>query len=184
LAASGAPVGVSAQTVASAAATAASHAVVASVVRPDNGRVPLASVAAPAVPATPVPPPVQVATKPAPVKMDAPAKAAPSAPAVAATDSGRAQALLDGKTGSDKPAANDAGRFVVQFGAFSDAGRAHEARIKVEHAGFKTYAQIAQGPDGNKRYRVRVGPFVHRAEAEKAAEKIKKLDLPASILAL
>ena len=111
-------------------------------------------------------------------------------------DGARAQALLDGKTGSGKagksaasdksatkPSASDSGRFVVQFGSFSDAARAHEARVKVERAGFKTYAQVAQGPDG-KRFRVRVGPFAQRGEAEKAAEKIKKLDLAVSILAL
>ena len=97
------------------------------------------------------------------------------------SDAARAQALLDGKATS--PAAADSGRFVVQFGSFSDAARAHEARLKVEKAGFKTYAQIAQGPDG-KRFRVRVGPFTQRAEAEKAAEKIKKLDLAVSILTL
>jgi DedD protein len=31
---------------------------------------------------------------------------------------------------------------------------------------------------------VRVGPFESKADAEKTAEKIKKLDLPASILEL
>ena len=95
-------------------------------------------------------------------------------------DAARAQALLEGKAPT---AAADAGRFVVQFGSFADAARAHEARLKVEKAGFKTYAQVAQGADG-KRFRVRVGPFTQRAEAEKAAEKIKKLDLTVSILAL
>ena len=95
-------------------------------------------------------------------------------------DAARAQALLEGKAPT---AAADSGRFVVQFGSFADATRAHEARLKVEKAGFKTYAQVAQGADG-KRFRVRVGPFTQRAEAEKAAEKIKKLDLTVSILAL
>lgn len=81
---------------------------------------------------------------------------------------------------TDKAAA---GRFIVQFGAFSDSARAHEARMKVERAGLKTYAQVIDGPDG-KKFRVRVGPFEKRSDAEKAAEKIKKLDLPAAILGL
>jgi DedD protein len=72
---------------------------------------------------------------------------------------------------------------VVQFGAFTDSARAHEARVKVEKTGLKTYAQVADTPDG-KKFRVRVGPFEKRTDAEKAAEKIKKLDLPAAILAL
>ena len=106
----------------------------------------------------------------------------------AASEAARAQALLEGKADgakadSAKTAPAPTGRFVVQFGSYSDATRAHEARVKVERAGFKTYAQIAQGADG-KRYRVRVGPFTRRADAEKAAEKIKKLDLPTNILEL
>lgn len=79
--------------------------------------------------------------------------------------------------------AADAGRFVVQFGAFTESARAHEARMKVEKSGLKTYAQVIEGPQG-KKFRVRVGPFANRADAEKAAEKIKKLDLPAAILGL
>jgi DedD protein len=83
-----------------------------------------------------------------------------------------------------KPAPSDeAGRYIVQFGAFLDASKAREARQKVERAGLKTYAQVVQVPEG-KKIRVRVGPFATRAEAEKAAEKIKKLNLPAAILTL
>ena len=83
---------------------------------------------------------------------------------------------------ADKPA-DSAGRFIVQFGAFTDSARAHEARLQVEKTGLKTYAQIAETPDG-KKFRVRVGPFDKRSEAEKAAEKIKKVGLPAAILGL
>jgi DedD protein len=42
---------------------------------------------------------------------------------------------------------------------------------------------VAETKDG-RRTRVRVGPFATRAEAEKAAEKIRKLDLPVTILTL
>jgi DedD protein len=83
---------------------------------------------------------------------------------------------------ADKPA-DSAGRFVVQFGAFTDSAHAHEARLQVEKTGLKTYAQIAETPDG-KKFRVRVGPFDKRSDAEKAAEKIKKIGLPAAILGL
>ena len=90
---------------------------------------------------------------------------------------------------ADKPAEKAAekaaatGRFIVQFGAFTDSAHAHEARMKVEKAGLKTYAQVVDGAEG-KKFRVRVGPFEKRSDAEKAAEKIKKLDLPAAILGL
>ena len=72
---------------------------------------------------------------------------------------------------------------VVQVGAFADADKAKEVRQKLEKAGLKTYTQVAETKDG-KRIRVRVGPFATKAEADKAATKIKALDLPAAILTL
>ncbi len=112
-------------------------------------------------------------------------------------DATRAQALLEGKSSdanpadakptasktSDVPAAASTGRFVVQVGAFADNARAHEVRLKLERAGLKTYAQAAETKDG-RRIRVRAGPYATKAEAEKAAEKIKKLNLPAALLTL
>ncbi|MEI8169877.1 MAG: SPOR domain-containing protein [Rhodoferax sp.] len=103
-------------------------------------------------------------------------------PVVKVDEGAKAQALLDGKSLDKKPDAAE-GRFVVQVGAFADATRAREVRLKVEHAGLKTYTHVAQTKEGS-RIRVRVGPFATRAEAEKAAEKIKKLALPAAILTL
>ena len=103
-------------------------------------------------------------------------------PLVKADEAAKAQALLDGKD-VDKKADASAGRYVVQVGAFADAARAREVRLKVEHAGLKTYTQVAGTRDA-PRIRVRVGPFATRTEADQAAEKIKKLDLPAAILTL
>lgn len=102
--------------------------------------------------------------------------------AALADEGNKAQALLEGKDLSKK---NDVvgERFVVQVGAFSDAARAREVRLKVERAGLQTYTHVAQTKEGS-RTRVRVGPFSGRDEAEKAAAKIKKLDLPAAILTL
>lgn len=85
-----------------------------------------------------------------------------------------------------KPSAPDTtaeARLVVQVGAYADADKAREARVKLEKAGLKTYTQVADTKDG-KRTRVRVGPFATKADAEKAASKIKSLDLPAAILTL
>lgn len=108
----------------------------------------------------------------------------PAKPA-ANDDATRAAALLNGTAvPAAKPSASEAdGRFVVQVGAFADVTKAREARLKVEKAGLKTYTQVAETKDG-KRIRVRVGPFATKAEADKAAAKIKGLDLPAAILTL
>ena len=111
-----------------------------------------------------------------------PADKAVVKPAPKADDAAKAQALLDGTTPTKKPDAT-VGRFIVQVGAFADAARAREARLRVERTGLKTYTHVAQTKDG-ERIRVRVGPFGTRAEADKAADKIKKLDLPAAILTL
>ena len=103
-------------------------------------------------------------------------------PAAKADDGARAKALLDGQTATT-PVATGEERLVVQVGAFADADKAKEVRQKLEKAGLKTYTQVAETKDG-KRIRVRVGPFASKAEADKAASKIKTLDLPAAILTL
>ena len=113
-------------------------------------------------------------------------KAETKPPAAHPADDGRrAQALLEGKETAPAPkaAASDTGRFIVQVGAFADATKARETRLKVEKAGLTTYTHIAETAEG-KRIRVRVGPFTNRAEAEKAAARIRGLDLPAAILTL
>ena len=110
-------------------------------------------------------------------------------PAPRTDDSARARALLEGRAPApvtpSAPALGNAeeNRFIVQVGAFADADKAREARSKVERAGLKTYMQVVDTKDG-KRTRVRVGPFTTRADADKAAARIKGLDLPASVLTL
>lgn len=116
-----------------------------------------------------------------PKRTPEPPKPAPKAAAQTAT-AARIEALLNDKA-APTPAASDSGRFVVQVGAFADAAKAREARQKVEKAGLKTYTQVVQTKDG-ERTRVRVGPFSSRAEADKAAGKIKGLALPAAVLTL
>lgn len=123
--------------------------------------------------------------KPAP-KPEAKASAKPEAKPAAKADekaksSSKAQALLDGKDAAKS--ATTTKRYAVQVGAFADDKKAHEVRATLEKAGVKTYTQVLTTADG-KRTRVRVGPWENKAEADKAAEKIKKLNLSASVLEL
>jgi DedD protein len=158
---------------------------------------PAASVAAaPAAAVEPAPAPKQeeqaaAVPEPAPAVAAAPpprpepkpaAKADPVKPA-SQNDGAKARALLEGKPPADGGAMTAEGRFVVQVGAFADPTKAREARLRVEKAGLKTYTNVADTKDG-KRTRVRVGPFPSRGEADKAANIIKGLDLPAAILTL
>jgi DedD protein len=177
---------------------------------PDRNKVkPLAAPAPPATQSPVVSGPVTVAPTPAapPEKLAVAPQAAPAVPAPEApvprpeakpepepepsavpkpaskTEGARAKALLEGKPLQVAAATPAEGRFVVQVGAFADPAKARAARLKAERAGLKTYTHEANTKDG-KRVRVRVGPFGTRAEADKAANKLKGLDLPAAILTL
>jgi len=103
-------------------------------------------------------------------------------------EAARAEALLAGKEPASKEPANkdapaNGERYIVQFGAYAENDKAQEARRKVESTGLKTYTHVIETKEG-RRIRARVGPFASKAEAEQAADKIKKLDLPVSILKL
>jgi DedD protein len=106
----------------------------------------------------------------------------PSRPAPPPEDGGKAQALLDGKPLASTPVIGE-GRFVVQVGAFADVAKARETRSKLERAGMKTYTQVVETKDG-KRIRVRVGPFANKADADRAAQRVKGLELQAAVLTL
>lgn len=98
-------------------------------------------------------------------------------------EAARAKALLEGRGTAAATAAADSGRFIVQIGAFADAGAAREVRQRAERAGLKTYTQVVDTAQG-KRTRVRVGPYSSRTEAEQAAAALKKAGLSGSILSL
>ena len=108
-----------------------------------------------------------------------PEQSVAQAAATPRTDGARARALLDGKPAAGAQAA----RFVVQVGAFADAGAARETRLKVEKLGLKTYTQVTATAAGN-RIRVRVGPFGTRDEADKALAKARGAGISAVVLTL
>jgi DedD protein len=125
----------------------------------------------PAKPVSAVSAPVKPASAPTkPEKTDKPSPAKP------ANDGAKAKALLEGKA-----AAPEHAKVILQVGAFSDADKVREVRRKLEQAGLKTYTQVVD-KDGKKSTRVRVGPYDNRADADKAAARIRKLDLPVSVL--
>ncbi|MCR5865299.1 SPOR domain-containing protein [Aquincola sp. J276] len=138
-----------------------------------------APAAAPA-PTPPAPRPAETERKPA-AEAPPPAAAKPAVPPPAPApreDAQRARALLEGK--ASEPAA---GRFVVQVGAFADAGAVRDARAKVEKLGLKTYTQVVDTASG-KRTRVRVGPFGSREEADKASARMRSAGLAPAVLTL
>lgn len=116
------------------------------------------------------------APKPTPTPKPQPVSKAPAAPAVAKAAPNAPEPPKKADDGAPP-------RLIVQVGAFADAQRAREVRLRLERAGLKTYTHVADTAEG-QRIRVRLGPFSSRAEAEKAAARAKELGLPATILTL
>ena len=164
-----------------AAPAAAAPAVVPAVVPAQASLQDKEEIVAPARPAS-EPPPAPAEPAKAPAAAVAPAKDKAQAKPDARAES-KAEKKTDTKSDSKSDAAKGEGRVVVQVGAYTDEGKVREVRQKLEKSGFKTYTQVVETSEG-KRTRVRVGPFASRTEAEKAAAKIKSLNLPASLLAL
>lgn len=128
---------------------------------------------APAAPDKPAPAaaPAKPATSPAPATPPA-AATPPRPPAPAATpeprrpsadEEARLRALIEGKA---SPARGDT--YVLQIGAFSDAGKAAKLVDDLRARGFSAYTERA----GNVT-RVRVGPVAGRAEADATAARLK-----------
>jgi DedD protein len=69
----------------------------------------------------------------------------------------------------------------VQVGAFANESNAQNVRAKVEEAGLQTSTEPAETPSG-RLTRVRVGPFETKAEADKAALRLKALELPTVLI--
>jgi DedD protein len=81
---------------------------------------------------------------------------------------------------TEKPASTtekgSASRFVLQVAAVANKSKADELQAKLKHAGIKSYSQKISTKDG-ERYRIRVGPFGNRDEAEKMRSRLSKMGL-------
>lgn len=75
-------------------------------------------------------------------------------------------------------ASKGSGQFAVQIGIFAQEGNASKALASARSAGLPAFADTVNGDQ----QRVRVGPFASQPEAERAARKIKGLDLPAVVV--
>lgn len=146
----------------------------------DHGREVVVAAPAAASP-MPTPPAAVAAASVAPVK--------PAAAPAPNTEAVRARALLEGQaatpvaTTAAVPATDAASRIVVQVGAYADADKLREVRSRVEKLGLKTYTQVVDN-DGQRKTRVRVGPFATRPEADQIAAKLRDAGLPVAVLTL
>jgi DedD protein len=150
----------------------------------------------------PVPAPDNVPLAPPP---DAPPTAArPVAPSSALTRSGesktdegkttkgagpatpdeRARPATDAKAAADdskSPAPVKGGKFAVQAAATSTELAAHDLSERLKKAGLAPYTEKVETPDGT-RYRVRVGPYANRDDAERVRSRLKTLGINANVV--
>ena len=123
---------------------------------------PAASPIAPVVPAMPA------VIKPAPAVAPVPA-AKPAAPAKKseAAEKPAAKTVADAKSTAD-----GSGQWVVQLGAYKEAGNVKLLLSKLKGVGVPAYTEKLDSPQGS-RTRVRAGPFASQDAAEKARARIK-----------
>jgi DedD protein len=162
------------------------------VIPPRDGAPPLAlpapkPAAKPAASAPLVAAPATSVASTAPSAEQAPVRtseaAPPAKPVVTAAPAPAPAPKPAAETKPAPPAAQPAGRFVVQIGAFAEASAVRDVRSKAEKAGLATFTQTVSTADG-QRTRVRVGPFASREEAEKAAAQAKAAGLGSAVLTL
>ncbi len=120
-----------------------------------------------------------LAEKPAEKATDKPVSRAadklPEKQAVKAADSSYEKPV--DKSASDKA---NAPHFVVQVAAVANKAKAEELQNRLKQAGIKSYLQKVSTKEG-ERYRIRVGPFGSRDEADKMRARLSKLGLSTAV---
>jgi len=137
--------------------------------------------------------PPKAEAKPEPAKADSTkAKAEAEAPKPAARPEAAAAATAEKPKTPEKPAAAKteearaaaavAGgeQWVVQLGAYKEAGNVKTLVAKLKQLGVPTYTENFSSPNG-ARTRVRAGPFPSREAAEKAQVRIKIVGIDAPV---
>jgi cell division septation protein DedD len=81
----------------------------------------------------------------------------------------------EGKAGVDaaRPTAETSGPWSVQAGAFKTRAQADGLEKQLRQAGFDAFVTQASGEDGQIRFRVRVGTFKNKAEAQRMADRMR-----------
>lgn len=112
------------------------------------------------------------------------AKAAPAT--ASSVEEQRARAALEGKSGSASaalPRTTKGGEFAVQAAAPASEAAARDLVERLKKAGLASYVEPAETKDGT-RYRVRLGPYAARSDAEKVQVRLKTIGIVANVVAL
>lgn len=125
---------------------------------------------------TPVAPPAPVASAASLAKPAASAKAA----SAAASSSRNPAAILSGDTVSTVPA-SDALSYQVQAGAYGSPVEAEQQRAKLAMMGLEPRIQERE-VNGRTMYRVRLGPFTQREQAEEVRVKLQAASVESALV--
>jgi len=82
----------------------------------------------------------------------------------------------DASTAADKAShapAEPTGPWSVQAAAFKTQAQADALQKQLKRAGFDAYVAAASGSEGQTNYRVRIGTFKSKAEAQRIAEQVR-----------
>jgi len=77
------------------------------------------------------------------------------------------------RAAADAGAASGAAGWSVQVGAFQSRQQADALQQDLRRVGLEAYVTTLGTPDGQTRFRVRVGSFTERAEAQRAADRLR-----------
>lgn len=116
-----------------------------------------------------------------------PAQAKPSAaptaePADRTADAKRARDILEGKTTETTAVAPASrGKYLLQAAALGSESAARELAARLQRAGFASFTERTETKDG-VRYRVRLGPYATRDEAERARARLRAIGIHASVV--
>lgn len=100
-----------------------------------------------------------------------PVRAEPSPPPYPYTS--RGETLVEKPAAPQVEAAPAAGLWSVQVAAFKTQGQAASIHKQLKEAGFDAYVAPAPASDGQTNYRVRVGTFKSKAEAQRMVERMR-----------
>jgi DedD protein len=112
---------------------------------------------------------------------DAARKDAVRTAAAAKSEEQRARAALENKAPEAAITPTKGGKFAVQAAATSSEASARELSERLKKAGLLPYTEGVQTAEG-MRYRVRVGPYATRDEAERVRARLKALGISANVV--
>ena len=125
----------------------------------------------------PVPPQLhsEVKTAPEPAKTVKPNTQASDKPTPDKTAEDKATDEQDKSQAKEK-----ARKYLLQVAAVNSKTKADDLKSRLKESGIKAYSEKISTKEGD-RFRVRVGPFATREEAEKMQSRVKKLGLNGSV---